>query len=418
MSAIMRIALFVTALVQALPALGLALVAVLLFFAWAALYLVLLPALTILRSSNRARMRPSYADVRAQEPTLWLALGLVELPLCVLSYLFCRAVTQCFVSSYILYYQTLHRAGVRMDVPTTQWQDRLYERLGGNTFDAVQCFVALLFGPRWNTHTNVHSLIVRASTRTSEVKIENIVEDGFSWQVVAYGNALGRETLGRCGPKSGTAEKNVTLRVETQAPHDTDFGLSLRGYLFNGRTSAPLPRVWLDGALLTTESKLIRADQMDFNRILRARQQLVHLALQFYVFPLLCFRRFFSEAFVRAEYLPVPNPDTQWLYGPVFKGYALRFRISATVLADHLVFCTVYSRGSMPVDRLHDMRDGDEIEPADEDGFWALRCVRKDGGPTSPDVLPDINVSLHRRDRKKDAPRWALSDVATAKKCD
>jgi len=414
----MRIALFVTALVQALPALGLALVAVLLFFAWAALYLVLLPALTILRSSNRARMRPSYADVRAQEPTLWLALGLVELPLCVLSYLFCRAVTQCFVSSYILYYQTLHRAGVRMDVPTTQWQDRLYERLGGNTFDAVQCFVALLFGPRWNTHTNVHSLIVRASTRTSEVKIENIVEDGFSWQVVAYGNALGRETLGRCGPKSGTAEKNVTLRVETQAPHDTDFGLSLRGYLFNGRTSAPLPRVWLDGALLTTESKLIRADQMDFNRILRARQQLVHLALQFYVFPLLCFRRFFSEAFVRAEYLPVPNPDTQWLYGPVFKGYALRFRISATVLADHLVFCTVYSRGSMPVDRLHDMRDGDEIEPADEDGFWALRCVRKDGGPTSPDVLPDINVSLHRRDRKKDAPRWALSDVATAKKCD
>ena len=131
-----------------------------------------------------------------------------------------------------------------------------------------------------------------------------------------------------------------------------------------------------------------------------------------------CFRRFFSETFVRAEYLPVPNPDTQWLYGPVFEGYAMRFRITAAVLADHLVFCTMYSRGSMPVDRLHDMRDGDEIEPADEDGFWALRCVRKDGGPTSPDVLPDINVSLHRRDRNKDAPRWALSNVATAKKCD
>ena len=64
------------------------------------------------------------------------------------------------------------------------------------------------------------------------------------------------------------------------------------------------------------------------------------------------------------------------------------------------------------------MHDGDEIEPADEDGFWALRCVRKDGGPTSPDVLPDINVSLHRRDRKKDDPRWALSNVAAAKKCD
>ena len=414
----MRTALIATALIQALPALALALVALLLFFAWSALYLVLLPALTILRRANRAHMRPSYADARAQEPTLWLALGIVELPLCVLSYLFCRAVTQCFLSSYFLYYQTSHRAGVRMDVPTTQWQDRLYERLGGSKFDAVQYFVMLLLGPRWNTHTNPHSLIVRTLVRISDIKVENLVEDGFSWQVVAYGNALGRETLGRCGPKRGTADKTVTLRVETQAPHDSDFGLSLRGYLFNGRTSAPLPRVWLDGALLTTESKLIRADQMDFNRILRARQQLVHLALQFYVFPLLCFRRFFSEAFVRANYLPVPNPDTQWLYGPVFKGYALRFEFTATVLADHLVFCTVYSRGSMPVDRLHDIRDGDEIEPADEDGFWALRCVRKDGGPTSADVLPDINVSLHRRDRKKDVPRWALSNVATAKKCD
>ena len=414
----MRTALIATALIQALPALALALVALLLFFAWSALYLVLLPALTILRRANRAHMRPSYADARAQEPTLWLALGIVELPLCVLSYLFCRAVTQCFLSSYFLYYQTSHRAGVRMDVPTTQWQDRLYERLGGSKFDAVQYFVMLLLGPRWNTHTNPHSLIVRTLVRISDIKVENLVEDGFSWQVVAYGNALGRETLGRCGPKRGTADKTVTLRVETQAPHDSDFGLSLRGYLFNGRTSAPLPRVWLDGALLTTESKLIRADQMDFNRILRARQQLVHLALQFYVFPLLCFRRFFSEAFVRANYLPVPNPDTQWLYGPVFKGYALRFEFTATVLADHLVFCTVYSRGSMPVDRLHDIRDGDEIEPADEDGFWALRCVRKDGGPTSADVLPEIKVSLHRRDRKKDAQRWALSNVAIAKKCD
>jgi len=413
----MRTALFATALVQALPALALALVALLLFFAWSALCLVLLPVLAVLRRATRACMRPSYADARGQEPTLWLALGLVELPLCLLSYIFCRTTTRCFMLIYFLYYKTLHRAGVRMDVPTTQWQDRLYERLGGSKFDAVLCFVTLLFGPRWNTHTNVHTLIVRASTRTSELKIENLVEDGLSWQIVAYGNALGRETLGRCGPKRGTADKTVTLRVETQAPHDMDFGLNLRGYLFNGRTSAPLPRVWLDGVLLTTEPAHIHAEHMDFNRILRVRQQLVHLALQFYVFPLLCFRRFFSEAFVRAEYLPVPNPDTQWLYGPVFEGYALRFRISANVLADHLVFCSVYSRGSMPVDRLHDMRDGDEIEPADEDGSWALRCVRKDGGPTSPDVLPDINVSLHRRERKKDAPRWALSNVVTAKKC-
>ena len=399
-------ALAVTRRMPSLRRLALTLAFPLLSVAWAALYFAFTPLLAILRYLNRACMRPTYADATAPGPTIWLALGLAELPLCVLSYLAYRAALQ-----------FLTDAGKTIELSTARWQDRLHERLGGETFDYKFYIGALLFGPRWNTHTNVHELGVCPSARISDVRVENIVEQGFSWQVVAYGNALGRETLGRCGPVSDASD-SVALRVETLEPYDRDFSLKLRGYLFDGRTSAPLPRIWLDGALLTEKSKLIRADQMDFNRILRARQQLVHLALQYYVFPLLCFRRFFSQAFVRSEYLPVPNPDTQWLYGPAFEGYALRFRITATVLADHLVFCTVYSRGSMPVDRLHDMRDGDEIEPADEDGFWALRRVRKDGGPTSPDVLPDINVSLHRRDRKKGVPRWALSNVATAQKCD
>ena len=51
-------------------------------------------------------MRP-YADGRARTDA-WLALGLVELPLCLLSYLFCRTTTWCFISSYFLYYQTSH----------------------------------------------------------------------------------------------------------------------------------------------------------------------------------------------------------------------------------------------------------------------------------------------------------------------
>ena len=399
-------ALAVTRRMPSLRPLAFTLALGLLFIAWVALYFALTPLLAILRYLNRACMRPTYADATAPGLALWLALGLAELPLCALSYLFHRAALQ-----------FLNDAGKKIELSTTRWQDRLHEQLGGESFDYKFYLGALLFGPRWNTHTNVHELAVCPSGRISDVRVENIVEQGFSWQVVAYGNALGCETLGRCGPMSDASD-TVTLRVETREPYNRNFSLKLRGYLFDGRTSAPLPRIWLGGELLTEKSKLIRADQMDFNRILRARQQLVHLAIQFYVFPLLCFRRFFSEAFVRAKYLPVASPDTQWLYGPVFEGYALRFHISAAVLADHLVFCTVYSRGSMPVDRLHDMRDGDEIEPADEDGFWALRCVRKDGGPTSADVLPDIKVSLHRRDRKKDTPRWALSNVATAKKCD
>ena len=101
-------------------------------------------------------------------------------------------------------------------------------------FDHEMFLGLLLFGPRVNTHTNAHLLDVRASTRISDVHVENLVEGGFSWQIVAYGNALGRETLGRCGPKRGTADKTVMLRVETREPYDRDFSLQIRGYLFDG----------------------------------------------------------------------------------------------------------------------------------------------------------------------------------------
>ena len=50
-----------------------------------------------------------------------------------------------------------------MDVPRTKWQDRLYERLGGNTFDVVQCFVSFLWSTL-NTYPNVHSLTTHIST--------------------------------------------------------------------------------------------------------------------------------------------------------------------------------------------------------------------------------------------------------------
>ena len=398
-------ALEVTRRMPSLRRLVLILAAALLFAAWVVMYLAFTPILALLRRLDRARMPSTYADATAPRSSLWL-LGLAELPLYLSSFLFYRVMLQ-FLNGF----------RERKQVFATRWEDIFHTGFGGEVFDHKMLLGLLLFGPRVNTHTNVHVLDVSSSTRISNVNVENIVEQGFSWQIVAYGNALGRETLGRCGPVSSAGD-TVTLQVETRAPYDRDFNLQIRGYLFDGRVSARLPRIWMNGTLVTTEDTVFHADHMDVHRRYRAHQQFLHVALHFYIFPLLCFRRFFSEAFVRAEYLPVPNPDTKWLYGPVFEGYALRFNITATILMDHIVFCTVYSRGSVPVDRLHDMRDGDEIEPADEDGFWALRCVRKDGGPTSADVLPDINVSLHRRDRKKDAARWALSNVATAKKCD
>ena len=125
------------------------------FIAWAVLYVGLTPILAILRYMNRTCMRPAYADATDPGPTLWVVLGVVELPLCALSYLtYCAAL------------QLLTDAGKKIELSTTRWQDRLHERLGGETFDYKYYLGALLFGPRWNTHTNVHELGVCPSARS------------------------------------------------------------------------------------------------------------------------------------------------------------------------------------------------------------------------------------------------------------
>ena len=105
---------------------------------------------------------------------------------------------------------------------------------------------------------------------------------------------------------------------------------------------------------------------------------------------------------------------------PVFEGRALRFRITATVLADHLVFCTMYSRAPCPWTAFVTCETCDEIEPADEDGFWKPGVASvKTAVPRLPMFCPTSTCrSTAATDFKKDAQRWALSNVATAKRCD
>ena len=151
-------------------------------------------------------------------------------------------------------------------------------------------------------------------------QVENVRVPGFSWQAVVYKDWT---TVGVLTPAEDGGDR-VAFRVDAAG----DVTLMLRPYLHGGAASAPLPKVWVDGELQTTEDVVVAAADTDFNRILRSRQTLAHLALHFYVFPLLCFRNLFSDAVVRRAYLPVGNPATRWLYGPVFEGYALE--VSAT----------------------------------------------------------------------------------------
>lgn len=68
-----------------------------------------------------------------------------------------------------------------------------------------------------------------------------------------------------------------------------------------------------------------------------------------YVHPMLMLRRYLPAAMVRAEFLPVGNPATRYVFGPCHSGQRLEVRCAVGALATHYIYLTVYDRASLPV---------------------------------------------------------------------
>jgi hypothetical protein len=273
----------------------------------------------------------------------------------------------------------------------SKWVDRLYMNFvdpAPRPYGAA--LAAISWGPRWNTHTNVHFLHVEMpASGVAAFEVENVRLAGFSWQIIAYDDrqgVVGRVAMAVDGPDW------LTLKVSS---HETA-RLSIRPYIFGERTSVLLPRVRLNGQDVAGRVEFAR-DRLAFNHTLRKYRHPIVWPLQWHVYPLLCCRTWLPPELVRRIYLPVGNPETQWLYGPVHEGFALHLVVAHHVLTDHLVFCTVYDRASFPTLACGSVeKTVQTLEVCGEDGFWAIRVVRKDGATTSEEVLAHISVTLVR----------------------
>eukprot|EP00967_Tisochrysis_lutea_P000091 scaffold134_cov29-Tisochrysis_lutea.AAC.2 len=352
-----------------------------LLLGWFGLYLLLLVPRLLLRSVTRRCALPDRVGAR-EASGMPVALAAVEIPLSLSSYLL-YVVYRAFLLSI--------RDGTLAREPCFGWTDSLYASLvapGERKFGAVSAAIA--FGPRWNTHTNVHTLRVEMPASGEAVfEVENLRQSGFSWQIVVYDErqtTLATLSVAQQGPE--------WLQLHVHARRVAH--LLIRPYVFGDRTSVVLPRVRLNGEDVAGCVQFSR-ERLHFNHQLREYEYAHFWALQWHVYPLLCCSSWLPPKLVRRVYLPVGNPETQWLYGPVHEGYALCFVVDERVLSEHLVFCTVYDRASFPVQPCISIEASTRtLEVCEADGFWATRVVRKDGGTTDPSVLEHISVTLCR----------------------
>ena len=278
------------------------------------------------------------------------------------------------------------------------WVDTLSESAAAGVWEGM-IMGSLSFGPRWNTHTNVHSwdLGFRQPCKLS-LEIENVRLPGFSWQVVCYGNM---DTLASQGvAPNGVQWLTVPLNKGKGDKRTLRITLMIRLYMFDGCEEARLPRIKLNGKLLKNYGEVdFTISKLQFNRELRAKQKFHHLAMQWHVMPMLRARKLLPVAMVRDVYLPVGNPETQWLYGIIFEKYALRVNVVPFLLHDHLVFVTVYSRASIPTQpSITITKVVSTLHVSLEDGFWAMRIVRKDGACSAPEVKDLVSIAMVRSD--------------------
>jgi len=161
---------------------------------FALLYVLLFLPRRLLRALARRHLRRTLdATAGSGMP---LSLFLCEAPLALVSYW-----------SYLAYKglvtPIVRAVQAARDVGThAKWTDKLYENIvdPGTSPQGAVC-AAIAWGPRWNTHTNVHFVHRRMpASGEATFEVENVQTPGFSWQVGATQRASSHHSPARVHP--------------------------------------------------------------------------------------------------------------------------------------------------------------------------------------------------------------------------
>lgn len=245
---------------------------------------------------------------------------------------------------------------------------------------------------RWN----LHSLIGLAGpfnvADSLSINVHDIAKSTSTWTAVFY-------TLGDYVTHANISSLTVAgdREWETVKLPPGRYLIGLRHY--HWADPLTLPAVRADGeAVLAAKQIAAAPDANRFYRDLLQRQGLIHVLLNGYVYPLLRFRQWLPEKFVRDVFLPVPNPETQFHYGALRAGEQLQIQLAPGLLDTHEIFFSLYNRFCFPL----------EWYPITEETHLTVTCDRKvvfiiRVHPKYADVLfPPDTVKL--------IPRWAAGE--------
>lgn len=274
------------------------------------------------------------AKTASKEFQAWSLLW--EAPLAALSWLLYRAMRLLFSRLY------------RWSLSRKSEADLQWRVLGADTLKNVPFALPVIMttGPRWNTHAVIGTLGPFAIAESLELNLNTIQQSAQSWVVVVYAFPSFEtiQSLDSHGFRQIVTEADPWVKLGVPPGRYT---LGVRYY--DRAETITYPQVRLDGLRLLNGLAADANTNEFYHQLKDYPRKSFYLALHYYSYVLLKYRRYLSEAWVRREYLPVGAPDTRFFYGGLHKGQVMAIAVEPQALEQFDFYLSLYDWSSFPM---------------------------------------------------------------------
>jgi len=248
----------------------------------------------------------------------------------------------------------------------------------------------LTTGPRWNTHAIIGTTEPVPVKESLQIDISSCVASAQSWSIGIYSFPEAKPVKYIASHEPKFQEKWQKLELEPGK-----YTLTLRYY--NWYDQVNLPAINVDSNPIINAESVNSSDiNSYFNYLpkLTARDNIFYRCLNYYIFTILVYQKWLPKEWVRKQYLPVGDPNNEFVYGVIYKGYSLTLKLNPLLLTNYDVYLTTYNRSSLPITFCQINAEKYTTSVIETDGFYLVRLRPKSDLDNNSFNSDWINIEL------------------------
>jgi len=227
-------------------------------------------------------------------------------------------------------------------------------------------------GPRWNPHAQLATVGPFQVNKSIKINTQDASSSAKVWSIVLY-----KSPTFKTVSQIGTSSLDEVEEYETIQLKPGKYNIGLRYYLFNDQVT--FPRIVIDD-----QAEINSLDyRVDINRLSNVSKykHKIFLWMHYYMYHLIKYREFFPKKFVKKEFLPVGNPETEFYFGIFEKSDSLSLNCSNKLFENYLVYLCLLNRYSFPEKWMQIIDEKTEMLHLGYDGFYLIRVHAVKGLP-------------------------------------